>query len=162
MTNSDGIRNLTAFSMPPEDGVPGGECCGAVEQRIELRCDLRGRCAAEAGGRLEDIGQRPAGDNTVKRRNQVADDHAHPANDGPRTRTAGTLGHARHRNGRTLAAQAPDQQFAHQDRYCDQGDAKHVYEHERTTAAHADDVRELPDIAETDSGTNRRKYERRA
>jgi hypothetical protein len=60
---------------------------------------------------------------------------------------------------RTLVAQAPDQQLADQDRYCDQHHAYDVHEHERAASAHAHDVREFPDVAETDRGADCREYE---
>ncbi len=132
------------------------------QQLIELGGNFPGASATEARTGLEDIDERPAGDHAVVGRDQVADEHAHVADHRPGGRPTRLHGNPTHCDRRTTVATAADQQFGNQYRNRDDHDAKQVHQDERAAAAHARDVREFPDIAETDGSTDGGEYEGQA
>ncbi len=142
-----------------EHGMPHNQSDGIRQQFVELPGYRQRISAAEAAAGLEDVGQRPAGDHAVVGHDEIADQHAHPANQEPGPGASCLFCHDPHGDRGTVATPTPDPQLGDQDRHSDKHHGDQVDNNERSAAVDADDEREFPDVAETDGGTDRRQDE---
>jgi hypothetical protein len=103
---------------------------------------------------IDEITQTPSGDDRVVAQNHESREDAQAADQAPRgadRRLEGADG--------ALLRLPADEDLGHHDRQADQGDAHEVDEHERTAPVVPRDVRELPQVAETDGASRGGKHE---
>ena len=133
--------------LPQERHVPAceiGKCLGEVSRREQV-----------AGDRKERVVQRPAADHHVEREDRKRREYGQEAEAAPELRLAEVM----ERRDGVAASAAADRHLCEQDRQAYKDQAYDKEQEESRTAVLAGDVRELPHVAQSDSGTDRRQNE---
>ncbi len=138
--------------------MPQGELSRAGQQGVKLSADRGGLPSVEVAARiLEYVGHCPAGNHAVISCDQVAGQHAQPADGRPGGGPSRGPGDNGHGIGRALAAPSAHGDFGNQDGKSHKNNDDKVDQYESAAPVFPGDVRELPDITQAYRRTNGRQ-----